>query len=130
MQTRELKGFVIRDFCGVRIHPPTLIASTDLTTLDGIIPPGHSILTDSLDDVYTRLYNTLINNHIQRLIRVLDLHYSGIGWDIVRCRLSEQIPEGHQLRKLWLSEDSEMLPGHYFIYMRLQDSDREVSGLY
>jgi hypothetical protein len=25
IQTRELKGFVIRDFCGVRIHPSTLI---------------------------------------------------------------------------------------------------------
>lgn len=114
----------------MQIHPPTLIASTDLTTLDGIIPPEHTILADSLDGVYTRLYNTLINNHLQRLIRVLDLHYNGIGWDIVRRHLSEEIPEGHQLRKLWLSEDSEMLPGHYFICTRLQDSDRVVSGLH
>ncbi|KAF8531371.1 IucC family-domain-containing protein [Gautieria morchelliformis] len=120
MQTRELKGFVIRDFGGLRIHPPTLVASTDLQTLDGIIKPGHSIIAETLEEVYTRLYHTLIHNHLQQLIRVLDLHYNRVGWHIVRRRLSEQIPDGHELRKLWLSPESETLPGKSFVRMRLQ----------
>lgn len=127
MQTRELKGFVIRDFGGLRIHAPTLIASTDLQTLDGIIKPGHSIIAETLEDVYTRLYHTLIHNHLQQLIRVLDLHSSGVGWNIVRRRLSEVIPDGHELRSLWLSPETETLPGKCFMRMRLQDMYRTVS---
>lgn len=130
IQTRELKGFVIRDFGGLRIHPPTVIASTDLKTLDDIIAPGHSIIADTLEDVYTRLYHTLIHNHLQQLIRVLNLHHSGLGWDIVRRHLNEQIPIGHQLRQLWLSPETENLPGKCFMRMRMQGMYRTVSRLH
>lgn len=127
LRTHELKGFVVRDFGGLRIHPPTLIASTDLQTLDGIIAPGHSIIADTLEDVHTRLYHTLIHNHLQQLIRVLNLHYSGVGWNIVRERLREQLPHGHELYKLWLSPETETLPGKCFMRMRLQGMYRTVS---
>jgi siderophore synthetase component len=130
IQTRELKGFVIRDFGGLRVHPPTLIASTDLKTLDDIIAPGHPIIANTIEGVYTRLYHTLIHNHLQQLIRVLNLHYSGVGWEIVRRHLNEQIPEGHQLRKLWLSPEAETLPGKCFARMRFQDIYRTVSRLH
>ncbi|KAF8506287.1 IucC family-domain-containing protein [Hysterangium stoloniferum] len=127
MQTRELKGFVIRDFGGLKIHPPSVIASTDLQTLDDIIAPGHSIIVDMLEDVHTRLYHTLIHNHLQQLIRVLGLHYSGAGWRIVRRRLNEQIPHDHELRKLWLSPETQTLPGKCFMRMRLQGMYRTAS---
>jgi siderophore synthetase component len=127
MQTRELKGFVIRDFGGFRIHPPSVIASTDLQTLDDIIAPGHSIIADTLEDVHTRLYHTLIHNHLQQLIRVLGLHYSGVGWRAVRRHLNEQIPHDHELRKLWLSPETQTLPGKCFMRMRLQGMYRTAS---
>lgn len=130
IQTRQLKGFVIRDFYGLRIHPPTLIASTDLRTLDGIIPPDRPIIANSLEEAYTQLYNVFIRNHLQRLIRMLDLRHNGLCWEAVRRRLSEQIPERHQLRKLWLSPEAETLPGHCLLGSRLQERDRRVSALY
>ncbi|KAH9041648.1 IucC family-domain-containing protein [Lactarius pseudohatsudake] len=43
----ELRGFVIRDFGGLRVHPPTLLKSTGVA-LD--VVPGHSIVADTLDD--------------------------------------------------------------------------------
>ena len=100
-----------------------------MQTLDGIIKPGHSIIADTLEDVHTRLYHTLIHNHLQQLIRVLGLHYSGVGWNVVRRRLKEVIPDGHELHKLWLSSETETLPGKCFIRMRLQGMYRTASKL-
>jgi hypothetical protein len=80
----ELRGFIIRDFGGLRVHPPTLLASTGVA-LDVI--PGHSIVAETLDDVYTRMYHTMIHNHLQQLVRVLGLHYNGKGWQVIRARL-------------------------------------------
>ncbi|CAG8706738.1 15138_t:CDS:1, partial [Dentiscutata heterogama] len=54
--------------------------------------------------VYTLLYHTLILCHIYRFIRALNLHYSGVGWKIVREHLSEIIPRDHLLWKLWLED--------------------------
>lgn len=118
--TKELKGFVIRDFGGLRVHERSVIESTPLESLDGVIAPGHSIIADTLEDVYTRLYHTLIHNHLQQLIRVLKLHYNGIGWAIVKSVLEKQIPIGHELRKLWLDPKTETLPGKCFMRMRFQ----------
>ncbi|GAW02599.1 hypothetical protein LENED_004262 [Lentinula edodes] len=93
--TGELLGFVIRDFGGIRVHEATLISSLStssssdsasedpngkLTQFESEIAlAGHSILAPSLEEVYTRLYHTLIHNHLQQLIRVLELHYDGTG---------------------------------------------------
>lgn len=127
IRTKELKGFVIRDFGGLRVHKQSVLESTPLESLDGIIVPGHSIIADTLEDVYTRLYHTLIHNHLQQLIRVLGLHYNGIGWEIVRRHLEKQIPAEHELRKLWLNPKTEALPGKCFMRMRFQGMYRTVS---
>ena len=127
VSTGALTGFLIRDYGGLRVHPPTLLASTGLDSLDDIIAPGHSIVADTLEDVHTRLYHTLIHNHLQQLIRVLGLHYNGMGWEIVRRRLREHIPEGHELARLWLSPETATLPGKCFMRMRLQGMYRTVS---
>jgi siderophore synthetase component len=122
----ELRGFVIRDFGGLRVHPPTLLASTGVA-LD--VFPGHSIVAETLDDVYTRMYHTMIHNHLQQLVRVLGLHYNGKGWQVIRARLREAIPGGHPLEKAWLGEEAKTIAGKCFMRMRMVGAYRHVSFL-
>lgn len=119
-RTKELKGFIIRDFGGIKVHPPTLKKTTGV---DIDFVEGHSIVTRDLDDVYTRMYHTVFHNHLQQLIRVLDLHYNGKGWALVRDQLRANIPIDHPLYTAWLSPQRSTLPGKCFMRMRL-------SGMY
>ncbi|KAF9524860.1 IucC family-domain-containing protein [Crepidotus variabilis] len=116
LETKELKGFLIRDFGGLRVHPETLRATTGVE-FDCL--KGHSIIAKTLDDVYNRTYQTIMLNHFQQLIRVLDLHYNGLGWEIVRQELKKNIPRDHALYDLWLSPESKTLPGKCFMTMRM-----------
>ncbi|KAF8348962.1 IucC family-domain-containing protein [Amanita rubescens] len=116
LKTKELRGFIIRDFGGIRIHPETLYASTGVE-LDCL--PGHSIAVPNLDDVYTRAYHAAVHNHLQQLIRVLDLHYNGQGWEIVRQHLMQAIPKEHGLYNAWLSPERKMVPSKCFLRMRM-----------
>ncbi|KAF8593335.1 hypothetical protein BDV93DRAFT_612275 [Ceratobasidium sp. AG-I] len=120
MVTKELKGFIIRDFGGLRVHPETLKATTGV---DLDVHEGHSIVASDLDDVYTRMYHTIFHNHLQQLIRVLGLHYNGRGWEIVREHLKAVIPAGHALYEAWLSPERKELPSKCFLRMRM-------SGMY
>ncbi|KJA26269.1 hypothetical protein HYPSUDRAFT_132979 [Hypholoma sublateritium FD-334 SS-4] len=121
IETKELKGFIVRDFGGLKVHRPTLKASTGVD-MDFI--EGHSIIASSLDDVYTRMYHTIIHNHFQQLIRVLDLHYNGLGWGIVRQQLRANIPREHPLYDAWLSPSRTSLPGKCFLRMRMSSMYR------
>lgn len=112
----DLRGFVIRDFGGLRVHPPTLLKSTGVT-LD--VVPGHSIIADTIDDVYARMYHTMFHNHLQQLVRVLELHYNGKGWQVIRMRLREAIPPGHALERAWLGKEAKTFPGKCFMRMRM-----------
>jgi Ferric iron reductase FhuF-like transporter len=122
----QLRGFVIRDFGGIRVHPPTLLASTGVV-LD--VHTGHSIVAETLDDVYTRMYHTMYHNHLQQLVRVLELHYSGKGWEVIRARLRESIPPGHALERAWLGKEAKTLPGKCYMRMRMVGAYRHVSFL-
>jgi len=115
-EPHELRGFIIRDFGGLRVHPPTLLASTGVA-LD--VVPGHSIVGETLDDVYTRMYHNMFHNHLQQLVRVLGLHYNGKGWQVIRARLREAIPRGHALEKAWLGEEVKTIAGKCFMRMRM-----------
>jgi siderophore synthetase component len=126
-EPHELRGFVIRDFGGLRVHPPTLLASTGVA-LD--VTPGHSIVGETLDDVYTRMYHTMFHNHLQQLVRVLGLHYNGKGWQVIRARLKEAIPRGHALEKAWLGEEAKTIAGKCYMSMRLVGASRFVSFLF
>ncbi|KAF9048461.1 IucC family-domain-containing protein [Panaeolus papilionaceus] len=121
IKTKEIKGFIIRDFGGLKVHPETLKETTgvDLDVID-----GHSVIASTLQEVYTRMYHTIIHNHFQQLIRVLDLHYNGIGWDVVRRQLRENIPSDHPLYAIWLSEDVKTFPGKCFMRMRMSSMYR------
>jgi siderophore synthetase component len=122
----RILGFVIRDFGGIRVHPETLRKSTGIE-LASYAVPGHSVIADTIEDVYVRMYHTVFHNHFQQLIRVLGLHYSGKGWDIVRKCLREQVPTGHPLEKAWLGEDVRTVPGKCFMRMRMAGAYRFVS---
>lgn len=123
IKTKELKGFIIRDFGGLRVHPETLRATTGVE-LDFLT--GHSIVAADLDDVYTRMYHTVFHNHFQQLIRVLGLHYNGRGWAVVREQLKEFIPREHPLYDAWLSPERKTLPGKCFLRMRMSGMYRFV----
>lgn len=127
IETKELKGFIVRDFGGLKVHRPTLKASTGVD-MDFI--EGHSIIASSLDDVYTRMYHTIIHNHFQQLIRVLDLHYNGLGWEVVRQQLRTNIPREHPLYDAWLSPSRTSLPGKCFMRMRMSSMYRFVSLMF
>ncbi|KAF8972124.1 IucC family-domain-containing protein [Flammula alnicola] len=121
IETKELKGFIVRDFGGLRVHPQTLKATTGV---DIDFLAGHSIIASTLDDVYTRMYHTIVHNHFQQLIRVLGLHYNGLGWEIVRQQLRNNIPREHPLYDAWLSPDRKTLPGKCFMRMRMSSMYR------
>ncbi|KIJ27921.1 hypothetical protein M422DRAFT_37525 [Sphaerobolus stellatus SS14] len=71
--TGKLKGFVFRDFGGMRVHKPTLEAATGVK-MDTL--PDHCIVVSDVNEAYKRLYHTLIHSHLQRLIRVLGFHHN------------------------------------------------------
>lgn len=125
VRTGQLLGFVVRDLGGLRIYPPTLNKSTGV---DFEFLPGHCIATDTLEEIYPKFYHTLVHNHLQRLIRVLGMHYDGRGWIMLRQYLGEVIPSDHELRKLWLSEESTTVAGKCLMRMRLQGVYRDVSS--
>ncbi|KAF7722628.1 hypothetical protein EC973_002900 [Apophysomyces ossiformis] len=98
-QTGELKGFVIRDLGGIKVHPETLKQSCGVD-VDAI--PNSSVIAETLDESYKLLYHSLIHCHFQRLIRVLDLHYDGTGWAIVKGYMTGMIPKEHALWSVFM----------------------------
>ncbi|KAF8633234.1 hypothetical protein AX15_001463 [Amanita polypyramis BW_CC] len=121
--TKDVLGFVIRDLGGLRIHPATLRHSTGI---DFQFLPGHCVATETLEEIFPKLYHSFVHNHLQRLIRVLDLHYNGIGWELLRKHLKEVIPIGHALKKAWLDPAITEVPSKCLMRMRMRDSYRDV----
>ena len=126
LSTKELRGFVIRDLSGIRFHPETLYASTGVK-LD--CPAGNRQEVPDLNIVYKRAYYSGIHNLLQRLIRVLDLHYNDKGWEIVRKHLTQSIPKDHQLYNAWLSPERKMPTGGGCIRPRIKSINSSVSKL-
>ena len=73
------------------------------------------------------MYHTVMHNHLQQLIRVLGLHYNGVGWEIVRRHLREVIPREHGLYTAWLAAERKTFPGKCFMRMRFEGMYRFVS---
>ncbi|ORX84409.1 hypothetical protein K493DRAFT_320108 [Basidiobolus meristosporus CBS 931.73] len=112
--TRKLVGFIVRDFGGIKVHQETLEKSTGMRM--DVLPNG-CVEADNIEDVYHVAFHTMFNCHIHRLIRALDLHYSGEGWSIVRGILTQLIPKDSLLYKVWLEEPEVDLK--CFIQMKL-----------
>ncbi|GAA5796125.1 IucC family-domain-containing protein [Helicostylum pulchrum] len=119
-KTGELKGFVIRDFGGVKVHEETLLKTTGCQ-LD--VLPDSCVVADTLEEVFKLLYHTLFHCQYQRLIRVLGLHYNGIGWNLVHERLSELIPNDHVMWPMFM--DREKVPGKCMVRMKIDELYRD-----
>jgi siderophore synthetase component len=122
IRSKKILGFIVRDLGGLRIHPPTLARSTGV---DFEFLPDHCVATRSLAEAYPKLYHTLVHNHLQRLIRLLDMHHDGSGYALVRKHFEAAIPADHELRKLWLVNKT--VPGKCLMRMKLQGVYRDVS---
>jgi len=124
LRTREVLGFVIRDLGGLRIHPATLNGSlgTNFEFLE-----GHCVTTSSVEAAYPKFYHTFVHNHLQRLIRLLGMHYNSIGWDMTRRHLTDLIPSTHGLYKAWFSPEGAFVSGKCLMRMRMQGVYRDVS---
>jgi hypothetical protein len=105
------------------VHPPTLCASTGVSFA---FLPQHCIVTQSREEAAKKLYHTLVFNHVQRLARVLDLHYDGSGWTVFRRNLEVVVPRGSWLWKAWLGEDVRSVEGKCLMRMKLAGLYRDV----
>ncbi|KAH9068482.1 hypothetical protein EDB83DRAFT_2222676 [Lactarius deliciosus] len=115
-------GFVLRDLGGLRVHPPTLKASTGCQFA---FLPGHCVVTSTREEAAQKLYHTLVHNHLQRLARVLRLHADGSAWSVVRAHLSREIPRGSWLWSAWMDATVKSLPGKCLLRMKLEGVYRE-----
>ncbi|KAJ1967742.1 hypothetical protein IWQ62_001664 [Dispira parvispora] len=116
--TGQIKGFMVRDFGGIKVHQTTLQRTTGL--LMEAIPDGCAEAHDMLE-VYTLAYHTLVQMNLHRLIRALDLHYNGKGWVLVNRLMHDMIPKDSDLYQLWLVETRV----HYKCFMTMK-----LDGLY
>ncbi|KAI9282553.1 hypothetical protein BY458DRAFT_467836 [Sporodiniella umbellata] len=119
-KTGQLKGFVIRDFGGIKVHNETLkkTAGVELDTL-----PESTIEAESLEEVFKLLYHALFHCQLQRLVRVLDLHYSGEGWEIVRKYLSLYVPKDHAMWPMFM--ETVKVPGKCLVRMKIDELYRD-----
>ncbi|KAF9028919.1 hypothetical protein BDZ89DRAFT_1112859 [Hymenopellis radicata] len=106
-------AFFLRDFGGLKIHAASLPES-----IFDYANPQHSIFAKDIEDVWTRMYHTLVHNHVQQLARVMELHYSAEAYRILRALLVERLPGDHS----WLTRPTQ--PGKCFLRMRLAEMDR------
>lgn len=120
--TGELKGFVIRDFGGVKVHGETLEKSCG-AKLDVI--PDSCVVAETLDEVYKLLYHTLFHSQFQRLIRVLGMHHNGRGWQMVRKHMEAMIPKDHPMYTFFMKNTK--VPGKCLVRMKIEELYRDVS---
>ncbi|KAI8337933.1 IucC family-domain-containing protein [Chlamydoabsidia padenii] len=119
-KTGLLKGFIIRDFGGIKVHRETLIKSAGV---DIDVLPDSCVVAETPDEVFKLLYHTLVHSHLQRLIRVLDLHYDGRGWAIVRKHLTRLVPQDHPMWKRLMEDDK--VPGKCLVRMKIEELYRD-----
>ncbi|TFY68539.1 hypothetical protein EVG20_g3525 [Dentipellis fragilis] len=121
-KTGKLRGFVLRDLGGLRVHPPTLRSSTGV---DFEFLPDHCVVTATLQEASKKLYHTLIHNHLHRLSRVLDVHYDGTAWEYVRKHMTRNIPRESWLWDVWMNEQAKSVSGKCLMRMKIQGLYRD-----
>jgi siderophore synthetase component len=124
-RTAEIKGFIVRDFGGVRLHVPTLHSQG--IKFDSM-PAGGATLTDHLQNVRNKVHHALLQNHVGTLLSSLGLESHG-GWVIVREELSlilkpaEDTPRG----SLYNYFVKDTMPFKCFLRMRMEGKYRDAS---
>ncbi|CAK38819.1 siderophore [Aspergillus niger] len=120
---KEIAGFAIRDFDGIRIHYPTFLRHPDNENALNDIPPGARTLTDDLHRMWHAVHHSLLQAHVGHLLYMLGLESKG-GWRVVREELERALnpsrdPDGRLLYDFWLKET---MLSRCFLEMRLRDA--------
>ncbi|KAJ1959278.1 hypothetical protein GGI12_004417 [Dipsacomyces acuminosporus] len=113
-RTGDPVGFVIRDFGGIMVHEETFRKATGGMTIPML--DGSSTTAADPDELYGLSYHTLIQCQIHRLVRALELHYSGNGWQIVREAFDRAVPGSCALRDAWMRKEVKLKS---FVSMKL-----------
>jgi hypothetical protein len=116
-------GFILRDLGDLLVHPATLSASTGF---EFSFLPSDAVVSKP-EDAAKLLYHTLIQNHLQRLARVLRLHSDGSAWSAVRAHLTQEIPHGSWLWWAWMDDTVKSLSGKCLMKMKIEGVCREVT---
>ncbi|THH15695.1 hypothetical protein EW146_g4821 [Bondarzewia mesenterica] len=120
--TSKIVGFVLRDLGGLRLHPETFTTSIG-ESFEFLT--DHCIVTATREEAAKKLYHTLVHNHLQRLIRVLGLHYNGKGWEIVRANMERHVKQDSWLWDVWMSERGQSVAGKCLLRMKIQGLYRD-----
>lgn len=119
-RTGALRGFVVRDCGGLKIHTPTFTAKTG-RTLDTL--PGSLVVTDDFDESCTLLFHTVVQNHLHRLVRGLQL--GSRGWSVIREVLNEVCPPSDSNDRIGAFFRMKKVPMKCFIRMKLEGLYRD-----
>lgn len=124
-RTGQIKGFAVRDFGGVRMHVPTL--RNHGVRFDSL-PPGAATLTDDLQNVWSKVHHSLLQNHVGLLLGALGLENHG-GWAITLEILSTVLESEKGSPGETLSEyfTKDTMPFKCFLRMRMESKYRDVS---
>lgn len=126
-QTGRIKGFAVRDFGGVRMHVPTL--RNHGVKFDSL-PPGGATLTDNLQNVWSKVHHSLLQNHIGLLLGALGLERCR-GWAITQETLLTVLnpSQGAPGESLFEYFCKDTMPFKCFLRMRMEKKYRDVSFL-
>ncbi|PKX97831.1 uncharacterized protein P174DRAFT_510732 [Aspergillus novofumigatus IBT 16806] len=118
LKTKEIVGFAVRDFGGVRLHRPSLQrAGCDLSS----VPPGGPTITDDLHSVWCKVHHSLLQVHLGHLLYMLGLEPNG-GWPVVRDEIERALKpiENEGARKLYAYFMKRTMQFKCFMIMRLK----------
>ncbi|KAL3477387.1 IucC family-domain-containing protein [Aspergillus californicus] len=127
LKTKQVVGFAVRDFGGIRIHYPTFCQSGhDLSA----IPEGASTITHDMHAVLAKVHHSLFQVHVGHLLYMLGLESNG-GWPIVCQELRNALnpgtdPAGKLVYDSFLQE---MMSNKCFMEMRLKGVYRDLPNV-
>ncbi|KAJ5175036.1 IucC family-domain-containing protein [Penicillium canariense] len=123
LQTGRIKGFAVRDFGGIRMHVPTL---RDHGVAFDSLPSGSATLTDNLQNVWSKVHHSLLQNHVGLLCGALGLENHG-GWAITLETLTAVLmPDKRSLGKdLFEYFTKDTMPFKCFLRMRMEGKYRD-----
>ncbi|PVU86627.1 hypothetical protein BB561_006635 [Smittium simulii] len=101
-----ITGFIIRDFGGIKVLQKQMYSALNMESdpENPLMLPDSCTDAHTVEEVYKLGYHAMIQCNMYRLIRALDLHYSRIGWGIVRNSIEKSVPSiDHPLLKYWYS---------------------------
>ena len=120
-ETKEIKGFVARDFGSFRVHSATFLETTSLDIDTSWVLTG----MDTLEKVYCYILS-VVHGHVGRMSKALDLGMG--GWKIALEELQKVIPPKNEMaRQLWLERPTRVARAH--VSMQLYGVKTECTSI-